>query len=326
MAILDHQLVVGAESAYGTLATLSRAFEYDSESINDSYGRTEGDPLRVGSAFQRNDRFTPYYEGASGNISFAVMTKGFGFWLPHMLGQVATTGPAETTAYTHTGTEGPLFGKSFSAQVNRPFHPSGTNQPFTFRGGKVTEWTLSNDVDANLMCELGVDFMQVDTATALATATYPTLMDNFTWAGGKVTIAGTDFDVTEISIAGSNGQDVDRRQIRQNTDKKEPTSARREGTFSIGADFDSLTHRARAASTSRAGALAQVVASWRGPNLLGSTLYPELTITLPACRFDEWEGASEGPEGIEQSLSGVYRYAGTGSPITIAYRSADTVA
>lgn len=326
MGVLDHQLMVANESTYGTAVTVTRGFEYESENIADSYGRTEGDPLRVGSAYQRNDRFMPYYMGASGTIQMAVMTKGFGFWLPHMFGQVATTGPAETTVYSHTATEGPLFGKSFTAQVNRPFHPTGTNQPFTFRGGKVTEWTLSNSVDGNLICDLGVDFMQVDTATALATPAYPAAMDNFTWAGGKLSIAGADYDVTEISIAGNNGQDVDRRQIRQNTDKKEPTSARREATFSLAADFDSLTNRNRAAATTRAGALAQLVATWRGPSLLGSTLYPELTITMPACRFDEWEAASEGPESINQSLSGVVRYPGTGSPITVVYKSADVIA
>ena len=324
---LEHQLMCGNESTYGVAAaSLTRGFEYDSESISDSYGRTEGDPLRVGSAFMRQDRFTPYYSGAAGTISMAVMTKGFGFWLQHMLGQAVTTGPAESVVYTHTGAEGPLLGKSFTAQVNRPLHPSGTASPFTFYGGKVSEWTLSNDVDANLMLELGVDFMQVTTATALAVASYPAGMDNFTWAGGLLSIAGDNYDVTEISITGNNGLDTDRRQIRRNTDKKEPTSARREGSFSLAADFDSLAQRNRAASTTRDGALASLVASWRGPTLLGSTLYPEITVTLPACRFDEWEGASEGAEAISQSLSGAIRYNGSASPITIAVKNADATA
>src|SRR5205085_1876963 len=128
MGAMEHQIGFGEESTYGTPVTPTRFFEYDSESIEESEGRTEGDPLRGGTSFIRHDRFTPYFEGASGSVEMAVLTKGFGVLLKHMLGGIATSGPAETTVYTHTATEGDLLGKSLTMQVNRPFHPSGTNQ------------------------------------------------------------------------------------------------------------------------------------------------------------------------------------------------------
>lgn len=324
MAALDHQLGFANESVYGTAAVATRFFEYESEAISEEYGRTEGDPLRTGSPVIRSDRFTPYFVGASGTVSMAVLTKGFGYFLQHMLGAVATTGPAEISAYTHTGTVGELFGKSFTAQVNRPFHPSGTNQPFTYEGGKVSSWTLANAVDGNLMLDLECDFEQVSTATALATASYPTAMEPLTWAGGVVEIGGVAYDVDEIEIGWNNGLATDRHKIRGNTNKKEPTSARREGTFSISADFDSLTQRNRAYADTRAGALAALTAKWTAPTLLGTTIKPSLTVTIPAVRFDEWSGATGGTEAITQSLSGVIRYDGTNSPITVAYVSADT--
>lgn len=324
MGAMDHQLGFANETVYGTPLTPTRFFEYESESISEDYGRTEGDPLRTGSSVIRSDRFTPYFRGASGTISMAVLTKGFGYFLQHMLGSVATTGPAETTAYTHTGTEGALFGKSFTCQVNRPFHPSGTNQPFTYEGGKVSSWTLANSVDGNLMLDLECDFEQVSTATALASASYPTNMEPLTWAGGVISIGGTPYDVDEIEIGWNNGLTVDRQKIRGNTDKKEPTAARREGTFSITADFDSLTQRNRAYSSTRAGAVASLTAVWTAPTLLGTTIKPSLTVTIPAVRFDEWSGATEGTDAITQNLSGVVRYDGTNSPISIAYVSGDT--
>lgn len=324
MGAMDHQLMVKKESTYGTPVTPDRGFEYESESIGETYGRTEGDPLRVGSSIIRSDRFTPYFAGANGAISLAVMTKGFGFWLEHMLGTVSSSTVGADGQYTHTAVEGALYGKSFTAQVNRPFHPSGTNQAFTYDGGKVASWTLSNTVDGNLLAELTCDFQSVDTATALVAASYPSGMENFTWAGGVVTIGGTPYDVTEISIGWDNGLNLDRRQIRGNTDKKEPTSSRREGTFSISADFDSLAQRNRAAANTRAGALASIVGTWTGPTAIGGTTFPKLTVTIPAARFDEWSGATEGTDAIEQSLSGVVRYDGSNSPITIAYTSADT--
>lgn len=327
MGAMDHQLGVANESTYGTAVTVSRFFEYESEGIEESYGRTEGDPLRLGSGFARGDRFTPYFEGASGSVQMAVMTKGFGFWLRHMTGSTpTTTGPAETTVYTHTAAEGDLYGDSFTLQVNRPFHPAGTNQPFTYAGCKITEWTLSNSVEGNLLLDLNIDAASVATATALATASYPTGMENLSWVGGLITIGGTNVDVTEISVKVDNGLKTDRRFIRQNAAKKEQTSSRRKAEFSLKCDFESLAMRAYVASLTAAGAKATFTATWKGPTLLGTTIYPEFTITAPVGRFDSWKGTTGGTEAIEQELSGEIRYDGTSSPLTLTYKSADSTA
>lgn len=327
MGLMDHQLGVVDEVTYGTAVTVSRFYEYDSESISDDFRRTEGDPLRVGGeGVIRSDRFIPYYGGGAGTVSMAALTKGMGFWLKHMLGTSATTGPAETSVYSHTGTLGSLQGDSFTFQVNRPFNPSGTNQAFTFAGGKIPEWTIRNSAEENLYFDLNMDFASVTTGTALATASYPTGMEPLTWAGGVVTIGGSAYDVTNFSVTCNNGMNVDRRQIRGNTAKKEPNTGRREATFSLEADFESLTQRNRAASTSVAGALATISATWNGPTLLGTTLFPSVTVDIPAARFDEWSGATEGPDAISQSLGGVARWNGTNSAVTVTYKSADVTA
>jgi hypothetical protein len=323
MGALDHQLGIVDEVTYGTAVTVTKFFEYNSESITETEGRTEGDPLRTGTFFKRSDRFTPYFAGAAGTVQLDVMTKGFGYLLKHMLGSVATTGPVETSVYTHTGTVGELIGDMFTLQVNRPFHPAGTNQAFTYSGGKITKWTLSNAVDGNLVCDLECDFQTVSDAIALATAVYPTSMENLTWAGGVVSIGGSNYDITEFSCSFDNAAAVDRRFIRANTLKKEPTNGRRMGEFSLSADFDSMTQRNRAHATTRSAALAQIIATWNGPTLLGSSLFPQLKVTIPAARFDSWTGATDGPTGISQTLSGVVRYDGSASPISLAYATAD---
>lgn len=322
--ILDQQVGFADEDSYNVSVTPTRFFEFDSEGIEETEGRTEGDPLRVGTFVKRNDRFTPYFSGAAGSVTMAVMSKGFGYFLKHMLGQVATSGPEETNVYTHTGSMADLFGKSFTCQVGRPLNPSGTVQPFTYAGGKITEWTLSNDVDGNLMAELAMDFASVDTDAALASAAYPSAMENFTWAGGVVTVGGSAFDITNVSLACNNTLNVDRRQIRGNTDKKEPTGGRREVTWSMTADFDSMAQRNRAHAEARSDALAAVVATWTGPTLLGTTIYPTLQVSIPAGRFDSWKGANEGPEGINQELTGVGLFDGSNSAVSVIYKSADT--
>lgn len=323
MGAQDFQLMFGDESTWNTPVTPNKTFEYESEGIEEDYGRTEGAPLRRGTAFARNDRFTPYYAGAAGSVQMAVMSKGFGFFLKHMMGQVATTGPTETTVYTHTGTEASLLGKGLTCQVNRPFHPAGTDQPFTYAGGKVVEWTVSNSVDGNLLLDLGLDFASLNTATALASASYLSGMDPLSWAGGIISIGGTNVDMDEFTLNVKNSNMVDRRKIRGNTEKKEQTTGKREGTFSLKCDFESMTQRNRAAATSRAGALANITATWSGPTLLGSTIYPTFQTVIAAARFDEWKAATTDYDGIQQELSGVVTWDGTNSPVQVVYKSAD---
>lgn len=323
MGALDQQVGIVNEVTYGTPVVVTKFYEFNQEAITETEGRTEGDPLRVGTFVKRSDRFTPYFSGAAGNLQMDVLTKGFGYWLQHMLGSTATTGPVETSVYTHTATMADLIGKFFTLQVARPFHPSGTVQAFTYSGGKVSKWQLSNNVDGNLVMDLDVDFQNVATATALAVASYPTAMENFTWAGGVVTVAGANFDITEFSVSGDNGLDVGRRQIRANTLKKEPTGGRRDLTWSMKADFQDLTQRTLVHAATAAGNLAQIIATWNGPTLLGTTLFPKLTLTIPAARFDVWKAANDKPQGLDQDLSGVGLYNGTLSPVTIAYSSAD---
>lgn len=325
MAQLDHQLMLVDEVTYGTAVVTTRTFEFNTEGIEEQEGRTVGKPMRTGWV-ERNDRFTPWYAGAAGPVQLDVLTKGFGILLKHMLGQVSTTGPSETTVYTHTATMADLLGKSMTLQINRPLHPTGTSQAFTFRGTKVTEWTLSNSVDGNLVLDLGLDAQISDSAIALAAAAYPTGMEPLSWAGGVITIGGTPFDVTEFSLKGNNNLAVDRRFIRGNTDKKEPTGGRRTVEFSLSADFDSMTQRNRAHATTRAAALAAVTAKWSGPTLLGSTIFPNLLVTLPAVRFDKWKAAVADDNGITQELSGTITFDGSASPVTMAYQSADTTA
>jgi hypothetical protein len=324
VANTDFQVGFADESTYASAVTVTRFFEFDSEGIEETYGRTEGDPLRGGTGFRRNDRHTPYFSGAAGSLVLPVMTKGFGFFNRHLMGTNTTTGPTDSR-YTHTATEGALLGDMFTCQVNRPFHPSGTNQAFTYAGGKVTQWTLSNSVDGNLMLDLALDFASVSTVTALATASYPTAMDNFTWAGGVVSVGGSAFDVTEFSLQCSPGYSTDRRQVRGNTAKKEPTTGRREASFTLKADFDSMAQRDRAAAVVKATNNAALVATWTGPTLIAGT-FPEYVVSAPQIRFDAWKAAVDGPTGLEQELSGVVSWNGSASPITIDVKSADVTA
>lgn len=317
MGALDYQLGVKDETTYNTPVVVDRFFEYqDSPTpLRPVAARTVGNPLRTGSRFPRNNRAVPWLSGGEGTLELDVLTKGFGFWLRHMLGNVSTAGSGP---YTHTATEGTsssLMGDSFTCQVNYPFHPVGTNQAITFAGGKVAKWKLGNTVDSHLRLSLECDFASMSTATALATASYPAAMEPLSWVGGVVTVAGTALDLDDFALEVDQGYRLDRRQIRGNSTKKEPTPGPVSATFALKADFDALTHFNRVHSTTLAGMSAQIIGTWTND----TNTY---VVTIPGARFDDL--TFEGELGaISQSLTGVVEFDGTNSGITVAYTTAD---
>jgi len=132
------QLGVKDEVTYGTLVTPDRFFEFLSEGLAAETGRVESPGIRAGTRVLRSDRRVPYINGVTGSIELDVLSLGWSWWLKHMLGTVATTGPAETSVYTHTGTVGDLTGDFFTLQVGVPQIGGATITPKTVTGCKVT--------------------------------------------------------------------------------------------------------------------------------------------------------------------------------------------
>jgi hypothetical protein len=324
VSALDFQLGAADETTYATAVTPARFFDTyrNPDGINAEWERLESQGMRPGQRTARSDRFAVYPKGASGDLEVEVLTKGFGFWLKHMLGAVATTAGAVGEVNTHTATMGDLQGKSFTAQIGRPFNPSGVVQPFTYPGGKVTSWELANSVEELLVCTLSCDFQTEETATALAVASYPSGANSLSWAGGAVTVGGTAFEASEISVSVNNSMDVDRRFLRSTALKREPIEGMREVEFSMTAAFDSLAQRNRVASATAAGALAEIVATWTGPVQEGATTTPLLRVRIPAGRFDGFS-VSGGPDPMTQELTGRGVWNGTASPVTLEYLSLD---
>lgn len=313
------------EGAYGTVGTPTRFLEVVQSTIVPQFARIKSQGLRSGVRTQRSKTITPYKLGGQGDITLEVATKGDGIWLKPMLGASATTGPNADGKYTHTGTFADLLTTSFTWQDNRPFHPSDTNQPFTFFGGKVYKWELGNSVDGLLTLKLSCDFMDYDNSTALAAASYPSGFELFSFVGATVTIGGVQFDFTDVMFSFDNSLKLDRRYGRANPLKKEPVEqAWRVGSWAVAGDYDSLTQLARVASLTAAGAVAQIVATWQGPTLIAGTSYPSVTVTVAAPLFNEGFPTIQGSSPLSQSLKGDILFDDTNSPVAIAYGTVDT--
>lgn len=323
-AVTKFQLGAKDEVTYGTPVTVDRFFEFNSWNVKPQRGRIESAGLRAGQRVQRADRWVPLNNGAAGDANFEVLSKGFGFWLKHMLGSVSSSAAVDGKT-THTGSIADLKGDSFTAQVNKPFHPADTDQAFTYEGGKITKWQLANSVNGLLMATLSMDFEDVSTATALATASYPAgTVELFSFVGGTITVGGSQVDMTDFTVACDNMLKVDRQYIRGNSLKKEPTeNGFRAVTWSCAADFESLTQYNRYVSDTAAGALATIVATWQAPTLIGVSSKPTIVVTIDEARFDDHTADISGPAALQQQLSGRGMFDGTTSAVTIEYGSAD---
>lgn len=314
------------ESTYGTPVTVTKFAEFNNESIAVEVGRVESAGIRAGQRAMRSDRRIPYIMGASGSFEIDVLSKGFGFWLKHMLGTVATTGPAETSVYTHTGTLGTLTGDFFTLQVGVPQIGGGSITPKTCHGGKIKSWELTCAAGETLKFKADCDFEDLEHSTALATASYFTAMEPLTFIGGVATIGGTSTDITDFSVKCDNNLKVDRRYLRTSALKKEPVEAgMRAITAEMTLDFDSLTNQNRVLSATAAGAQANVVLFAQGVGTIGTTLRPRVTITMPGFMFDGDTPTVSGPDIVPQTLKGVALSTNaTGDDaISVAYQTVD---
>jgi hypothetical protein len=312
MGAFDFQFGAKDEVTFDTPVVVDRFFEYtgDVMPIKGIPGRTEGNPLRVGSRARRALRVVPFLDHVEGTVPLDVMNKDFGFWLKHMLPSVATTGSGP---YVHTATEGTSsasVGKSFTAQFNVPFHPTGTNQAITVSGGKVPKWKISAAVGELVTCELDIWAASMTTATALASASYTASQTNFSWLDAAVTIGGSSVALTSFEVEVDQGMNVDRPKL-GSASKKEPTPGPLTVNFKAEADFESLTQWNRVYATSAASLSAAIVATCTN----GTDI---LAITIPAGRFDDHSFTGEAG-GLMQDLAGIGEYDGTNSPITLAY-------
>lgn len=320
---------IGSESTYGTAVNVTKFFEITKEDIKGNYTRQQAAALSA-SFVDRSDRYAVAHKGASGSVDIEVLSKGFGNWFRFLTGAVATTGPTETSAYTHTATVAELYGDAFTCQVGRATF-AGVVKPWTYEGGKVTDFSFSNQVDQTLQCSIGMDFeteYQPDSPTgayALQTNVPVTGAEVLAWQGGTITIAGVTTDISEFSVKCDNALNVDRFYINSAASKKEPTQdGKRAITFSVKTPYADNGFWKKVSSATNAGATGVISAQWTGLTLLGSTIYPSFKIDIPVARFDEGGPNVDGPGMLDQTFTGVGLYDGTNSPITLTYVSGDT--
>jgi hypothetical protein len=316
---LAGQFGMVAETTYNTLVTVSRFLEINEESLDIDIGKIYSTGIRAGNRVTRSDRVKTYTKGAAGTLSFDLMNKGFGLLHEMAFGSnTVTTVSGTARKHTIVMDANGAYGKSATMQLGRP-GTGGAVHPFTLGGCKVTKFGLSLELEKAAVIEVGVDAASVVTATALASASYPTAQEMFIFAEGDVKIAGSTVFAPSFKFDYDPKYMTDRRSI-GNTKKEPLVEDYADIGGSVGLEFEDLTHYAReVAGTQTALLLTMTLASEANTGVPFS-----YTLTLPCV---EWLPASrniKGPDRITIDAPFKVLNNGTDEPVKVEYVTTDT--
>ncbi|CAN0420804.1 unnamed protein product, partial [Phaeothamnion confervicola] len=282
---LNAQLGTKSETTYGTAVVVDRFWAFERDTLKPIPGRTEADgELRPGSIAMGVDQFVPYDGGAEGEVELIVPTKGMGWWLDKAIGTAVSIGaPTDSNSLqTYTPGVNKLAGKSWTHQRNTPFNPGGGDQAITFAGVKCDSFEFSMELDDFLRFVATLDGQTHSTATALATASYPSFGtlgagSKFPWSLAAITIGGSQVETTLFKFRCDNNLKTDRRYLRGSALKKEPVrNGKVTPEFELEVDWVDLTQYTRIMSATANGACAQIVATFSGPVALAGATVPQL--------------------------------------------------
>lgn len=328
------QFGIGKETVYGTEVVATKFFEIMTEDIKGNYQRVQAEAL---SSYyvDRADRFGVAAKGAAGSVALEPLTKGFGSWLKWMMGDLTSTARSapDAAAVDHVAPVGNLFGDNITVQVGRA-QVDGTIKPWTYGGGKVTGWELSNQVDQTLRANISMDFARESSpasptgAFVLATPALPTGADIFMWQSAVLTYNAVSMTLPEFSVRMDNQLNVERFFLGQAGIKKEPSQdGKRSIEFSFRSSYDDYTYWNKVASATNAGTYASLTAKWLGLTAIPGTtapVFPTIQVTIPVARLDEGAPNVAGAGMLEQAVTGRGLYDGTNPALTLTYTSIDT--
>lgn len=231
------QLGLKAETVYGTPVVVDRFYELLGESIEADYARVESEGIRSGQRHIRTDDWTTGVNRVSGDIDLELTTKNMALLFKHGMGAVNTSGAGP---YTHVITPGDMTGLGLTVQVGRP-SSDGTVQPFTVAGAKIPGWEVSFDLDQTTRFKPSIIGKSITTATGLATASYTSSNNLLAFTHGALTLGGSAVKVRSGSVKYETPLNTDRAFLGDTTISEPLENGRREATFSLECEFESLT-------------------------------------------------------------------------------------
>jgi len=317
---LDAQIGLGIEASYGQVAVPSAFYEFNSESIEPTVTKLYSRPLG-GGRFQRAARVRTAVTGAAGDITLDLVTHGLGKLFLMMFGAVDTQQVGGTDEYVHTFTPDAdgLRGTSATVQVGRP-STDGVVHPFTYVGGKVTQWEIAAQMDAIATLKVTWDFQGVDLSQPLAVPSYPAEAQPFTFLDGSLTLDGQPFGtVRSVTLTGANALNTDRRSF--GGVKREPLANNEwayTGTFE--SEFESRdAYDAWVTGEQQAN----LILTFLGGTIPDTSNPYQLVITIPVIEYTGEAPTVDGPDVVAQNLPFKALWNGTDPIISLEYHTTD---
>lgn len=305
------------ESSFGTGATPVTFFEFTDEGFEFKRTDTQGDGLRVAAALARAARRATTQYDVGGNLTVELFSKGLGKLFAAVTGTGTSTvvsGSVYQQLYTLTGTD---FLSSYTIQKGIPPLGGGATLPHTFTG--MVASTMEIDVPNGGLATVKTEWLGKDmlTATSYAAPSYPATGELLTFVGATVAIGTSGVTVPTTTARGTvtsplaigNVTDLNFK-IDNNLDgagwriggggkrSRPPAVGLRAVTGTITAEFDGATLRDLWLNQNNVS----IVATLTGQTFAGGSVYPELSICIPACRFEGDIPNSNKGDVIAQSI------------------------
>jgi hypothetical protein len=298
---------------------------HDSESVKRVKHIVQTKGLRGGQSVAASSGRRIGWHEAKGNVVMDFPNEKAGLLLKYaMLGATTVSQIGASAAYTQIHTLSGLQGYSIGCQVGRPA-TNGTVYPFTYTGGKVTDWEISLSTGELMKLNLGLDFADERTTTgspagpALTTPSYSSTLGSFAFKdAGTLTLAGTDVAaVTKISIKGGNPAATERVFLGSSGIKSEQvTNDLRTVTGTLECEFVSLSALYEAFRDDTGLAFVFQVT---GSTIGATTSSYSTKVEIPKLYLDGETPSVDGPGVLKQTIPFVGLYDGTNSAIKITY-------
>lgn len=320
---LGAQMVIGAESAYGTYIAPGHAIEFTKESLVARKVTAQSAGIAAGRLLDLGSRRVMTTTDAGGSFDIEVVQNAMGLIFQALMGStVVPVQNDDTDAYTQTHTLADTAGKSLVIQKGVPL-TTGTVTDKTFLGCKILSAEFSCEVGGMLMATIEIDAKACDETQTLVVAAYtPTSPFHF----GQMALKAGEFGseaaldgVRKVSIKIERKQAVDRYYAGQNGKKKEPITNDKVA-ISGSVEYDYVATTLDDLFTTDGPT--SLVWEFTGP-LIDTGEPSVFQINLPEIRVDGTPPSVDGPAVVKPTSTFTGLYDGTHQP-SLVYVSSDT--
>ena len=324
---LGSQIGWAPEVTYGTASTPTAWLEAKKQSLDLKVEHMMSPALQSGLRVQRADRFVVNKKGVTGDIELDIMSNNMARWLIYAMGDSRSMSSIKSgsTAYTYAmqlGDPTSLGAMTIQTGIS---DIGGNVRRMDATGCFITDFTLSNQVDGLLEGKFSVDGRDyTPSASAVTSASYSATSEVLSFAGGTISIGGSNIPVRSYDLTVKHGFDTGRYQIQNNTLKSQPViNALDDITLKVSLEFgaDSPTWATNDLMTKyRAGTtLSNVQGQWTGTTAITGGTYPALTALVPKAVITSATPQFSGPELVILDVELRALYDGNNQPLQLTY-------